>query len=120
MFWEETMVPRLTSVQDRITKSILRKYPKSNKLYYKYDTRQVSGLRDDLLDESLAYFRLIQSEIMGHKEARDKMGLPRDLEPDDTTGLGHQPALSRTLSNDERALTEESMNRIQGKRDRLS
>lgn len=119
MFWEETMVPRLCGVEDRITKSILRKYPKSNKLYYKYDTRQVRGLRDDLLDESLAYFRMIQSEIMGHKEVREKMGLPRDLEPDDTTGLGYQPALSRTLSNDERALTEESMNRIQEKRDQL-
>ena len=119
MFWEETMVPRLSGVEARITKSVLRKYPKSNKLYYKYDTRQVSGLRDDLLDESLAYFRMIQSEIMGHREVREKMGLPRELEPDDTTGLGHQPALSRTLSNDERALTEESMGRIQEKRDRL-
>lgn len=118
IFWEETMLPRIRNHDQAITKGLLKKYPDSKNLIYKSDTRQVSGLRDDLLDESLAYFRLIQSKVLGHRQVGEIMGYP-EMDPEDTTGIGYEPALSRTVSNPEREILEDTVSRIEEKRRRL-
>ena len=108
MFWQETMKPRLFNVQQSLTKDLLKLYPDSKDLYFEFDTRSVSGLREDFMDESLGYFRLIQSGIMTRNEVRNKIGIPGDIENGDTTGLGYEPSPSRFVSNDERDEVEDS------------
>ena len=52
MFWQDTMLPRLSNVAQTITKELLPFYGDEN-LVAEYDTRGVAGLREDFMDESL-------------------------------------------------------------------
>tara|TARA_Y100000034_G_C6904593_1_gene419379 strand:+ start:229 stop:1605 length:1377 start_codon:yes stop_codon:yes gene_type:complete len=110
MFWQETMKPRLHNVQQLLTKDLLRLYPNSSDLYFEFDTRAVSGLREDFMDESLGYFRFIQAGVMTRNEVRNKIGIPGDIVDGDKTGLGYEPSSSRFVSNDERADVEGNNN----------
>ena len=82
-------------------------------MYAEFDTRSVSGLREDFMEESLGYFRYIQSGIMTANEVRDRLGIGGDIEGGDVPGLGHLgagsnvPANSRFSANEERRLVED-------------
>ena len=115
MFWQDTMLPRLANVSQTITKEMLPFYGEDN-LVAEYDTRSVSGLREDFMDESLGYFRFIQGGIMTPNEVRRKLGLEGDVEGGDTPGLGYEPAVSRFVSNEERAETERQVERAESRR----
>ena len=114
MFWQDTMMPRLRNVEQTLTKVLLANESDS-KLHFEFDTRGIAGLREDFMEESLGYFRFIQSGIMTPNEVRNKMGLQGDVEGGDIPGLGHQPSVARFSSNEERASIEESFNNIEEK-----
>lgn len=113
MFWQDTMMPRLNNVAQTLTKELLKTYPDSGNMYAEFDTRSVSGLREDFMEESLGYFRYIQSGIMTANEVRDRLGIGGDIEGGDVPGLGHLgtgsnvPANSRFSANEERRLVED-------------
>ena len=115
MFWQDTMLPRLSNIAQTITKELLTFYGDEN-LVAEFDTRGVSGLREDFMDESLGYFRFIQGGIMTPNEVRRKLGLEGDVEGGDTPGLGYEPAVSRVVSNEERAETERQVERAESRR----
>lgn len=114
MFWQDTMMPRLKNVEQTLTKVLLAN-ESGSKLHFEFDTRGIAGLREDFMEESLGYFRFIQSGIMTPNEVRNKMGLQGDVEGGDIPGLGHQPSVARFSSNEERASIEESFNNIEEK-----
>ena len=103
MFWQDTMIPRLRNVEQTLTKNFLS----DSDLFFEFDTRAVAGLRDDFMEESLGYFRYIQSGVMTRNEVRNKLGIEGEIENGDSTGLGYEPAVSRFSSNEERATVEQ-------------
>ena len=115
MFWQDTMLPRLANVAQTITKEILPFYG-DEKLVAEYDTRSVSGLREDFMDESLGYFRFIQGGIMTPNEVRRKLGLEGEIEGGDMPGIGYEPAVSRVVSNEERAEAERQIQLVESRR----
>lgn len=79
MFWEE-MLPRLTNVSATITKDLIWKlYPDSEDVAFRYDVRQISGLRDSFLDESLAYYRLWMVGAITPNEIRERLAISGKL-----------------------------------------
>jgi len=105
MFWR-SLVPELTNVQQRITKELIRQYPKSEDCYAEFDLRQVSGLRPDLLDESLAYYRLWQSGVMTANEIRNRIGLSGKVEWGDNPPPAIPFARTSHLPNEQREHAE--------------
>ena len=110
MFWQDTMMPRMANVAQTITKELLRNYPDSSDLFAEFDTRAVAGLREDFMEESLGYFRYIQSGVMTPNEVRDKLGIEGDVMGGDVPGLGHEPSVARFSSNEERSFVESETN----------
>jgi len=114
-FWRYTVIPRLISIAQTITKELLSDYKgKWEGCYAEFDTRQVSALRDDAASESLGNMRNIMSGVLGHKEARVDMGKPREMQDDDSTGIPkgedfRRPGDSRVVDNENRAAAEDMM-----------
>lgn len=102
MFWQDTMIPRLRNVEQTLTKEFLL----DDQMFFEFDTRAIAGLRDDFMEESLGYFRYIQSGVMTRNEVRNKLGIEGEIENGDSTGLGYEPAVSRFSSNEERGAVE--------------
>ena len=115
MFWQDTMLPRLANVSQTITKELLPFYG-DDSLIAEYDTRSVSGLREDFMDESLGYFRFIQGGIMTPNEVRKKLGLEGGIEGGDIPGIGYEPAVSRVVSNEEREEAERQIQLVESRR----
>lgn len=116
MYWRQTIPPRLDLIAQILTKQLLPKFgsfERNHRCFVKFDIRNVPGMREDFSILTTGLFRLIQAGILGIKEAREMFGLEREMASDDTTGLGsttgltHQPAVSRFDSNDMRGVTEE-------------
>jgi len=82
MFWEE-LLPRLTNFEQTVTKDFLFKfYPDAEEkdLQFEFDSRQISGLRDSFLDESLAYYRLWMMGSITPNEVRERLAIPDKVE----------------------------------------
>lgn len=110
MFWEETMLPKLTNLQESISKELLwSNYPDAEELIAEFDTRKIPALRESLLAESLANYRYWQTGVLLGNEIRNEIGI------DGETEWGNKPpptipyARSRTLPNEERKFLEDSL-----------
>lgn len=114
MFWYKTMLPVLKQTQQALTIGLLSEYKDHPNCFFEFDTRKIPALREDFRDESLGIMRLIQSQVLGVKEARVMLGHPREMADDDTTGILNpfgnsmsQPPTSNIVSNEERNLLEQ-------------
>jgi len=110
IFWEDTMLPRLTNIEETISKELLwSSYPESEDLVVQFDLRKIKGLRDDTLQESLANYRYWQMGVSTPNEIRQELGIDGKTEWGDERPPTMPTARSKTLPNEERAFLEASL-----------
>jgi HK97 family phage portal protein len=110
MFWEETMLPRLTNLEETMSKELLwSNYPESDELVIAFDTRKIRGLREDSLAESLANYRYWQMGVKTPNDIRRDLGEDGKVDWGDDKPPTIPTARSRTLPNDERAFLEDAL-----------
>jgi len=115
LFYEITLMPLLQNFSDTINKELLSQYDDSEDLTFEFDLRSAPGLRENILDQSMADYRYVMTGIKTINEVRKERGFGKDLEwgdkPLPSFGLGGEIG-SRSarmgMQNEERAFFEES------------
>ncbi len=115
LFYELTLMPLLQNFSDTINKELLSQYDDSEELTFEFDLRSAPGLRENILDQSMADYRYVMTGIKTINELRRERGFGKDLEwgdqPLPSFGLGGDIGSRSSrmgMQNEERAFFEES------------
>lgn len=111
LFYEITLMPLLQNFSDTINKELLSQYDDSEELKFEFDLRSAPGLRENILDQSMADYRYVMVGIKTINEVRKERGFGKDLDWGDdappSLGIGSRSA-RMGMQNEERAFFEES------------
>ena len=112
LFYEITLMPLLKNFSDTINKELLSQYSDSEELTFEFDLRSAPGLRENILDQSMADYRYVMMGIKTINEVRKERGFGKDLDwgdnPPPSLGLGGSRSSMSGMQNEERAFFEES------------
>lgn len=112
LFYEITLMPLLKNFSDTINKELLSQYDDGDELKFEFDLRAAPGLRENILDQSMADYRYVMMGIKTINEIRKERGFGKDLDwgdqPSPSLGLGSSRSARMGMQNEERAFFEES------------
>ncbi len=110
LFYEITLMPLLKNLSDTINKELLSQYSDGEEFKFEFDLRSAPGLRENILDQSMADYRYVMMGIKTINEVRKERGFGKDLDWGDqappSLGIGSRSA-RMGIQNEERAFFEE-------------